>query len=117
MSNNHNNRKRTNNRTNNSPHLLTKNLDFKQTKIGDITLHGKIGEAHEGNYLRQYHELLKEARVWSSKGQVKLAREAERRAHCLLTGNLDGYQKQVHSENLFTPTNKFQHIINYQNNN
>ena len=105
------------NRTNNSPHLLTKNLDFKQTKVGDITLQGKIGEAYSGNYLREYHELLKEAKVWSSKGQVKLAREAERRAHCLLTGNLDGYQNQVHSEHLFTPTNKFQHITKYHNNN
>jgi hypothetical protein len=109
--NNRNNR----NRTNNSTHLLTKNLDFKKSKVGDVTMQGKIGEAHEGNYLRQYHELQKEARVWYSQSQVKLAREAERRAHCLLTGNLDGYQKQVHSEHLFTPTWKFKHIIDYHN--
>ena len=94
-------------RNNNSSHLLTKNIDFNQTKIGDFTMEGKIGVAREGNYLREYHELLKTARTWYGRGQVKLAREAERRANCLLTGNLADYQKQVHSEHLFTPTNKF----------
>ena len=105
--NNRNNR----NRTNNSTHLLTKGLDFNLDSLDE----GRIGKGSRDNYLRQYHELLKEARVWSSQGQVKLAREAERRAHCLLTGNLDGYQKQVHSEHLFTPTWKFKHIIDYHN--
>ena len=107
MSFNNRNRNRSRNYNNNSTHLLTKNLDFKQTKIGDLTMQGKIGEAKEGNYLREYHELLKIARTWDGRGQTKLAREAERRAQCLLTGNLEGYQKQVHSEHLFTPTNKF----------
>ena len=106
-----------NNYNNNSDHLLTENLDFKKTKVGVLTIQVKIGEAKAGNYLRDYHELLKEAKTWSGKGQTKLAREAERRANCLLTGNLDGYQQQVHSEHLFTPTKKFQHIINYHNGN
>ena len=99
--------------TNNSTHLLTKGIDFKLESLDE----GRIGMGTRDNYLRQYHELLKEARTWYGQGQVKLAREAERRAQCLLTGNLDGYQKQVHSEHLFTPTNKFQHIINYHNGN
>ena len=101
------NRNRTRNYNNNSSHLLTKNIDFNQTKVGDLTMEGKIGVAREGNYLREYHELLKIARTWDGRGQTKLAREAERRAQCLLVGNLEGYQKEVHSEHLFTPTNKF----------
>ena len=111
----YNNRNRSH--TSNSDHLLTEGIDFKKTKIGDLTMQGKIGEAQEGNYLREYHELLKESKTWYGQGQVKLAREADRRAQCLLTGNLDGYQKQVHSEHLFTPTNKFKHIIDYHNGN
>jgi len=106
----YNNRNRN---TGNSTHLLTKGLDFKLESLDE----GRIGLGSRGNYLRQYHELLKEARTWSSQGQVKLAREAERRAQCLLTGNLDGYQQQVHSELLFTPTKKFQHIVDYHNGN
>ena len=107
----YNNRNR--NHTGNSDHLLTKGIDFKLKSLDE----GRIGMATRNNYLREYHELLKEAKTWSSQGQVKLAREADRRAQCLLTGNLDGYQKQVHSEHLFTPTKKFQHIINYHNGN
>ena len=106
----YNNRNNNRNRTNNSSHLITKNIDFKQTKVGDLTMEGKIGIARDGNYLREYHELLKVARTWDGRGQTKLAREAERRANCLLTGNIEGYHKQVHSEYLFTPTNKFKNI-------
>ena len=102
---------RNSNRTNNSTHLLTKGIDFKLESLDE----GRIGMGSRDNYLRQYHELQKEARVWYAQSQVKLAREAERRAQCLLTGNLDGYQKQVHSEHLFTPTWKFKHIIDYHN--
>lgn len=98
-----NNRNRNRARTNNSSHLLTKNIDFKLESLDE----GRIGVTSGDNYLREYHELLKIARTWDGRGQTKLAREAERRAQCLLVGNLDGYQKQVHSEHLFTPTNKF----------
>ena len=54
----YNNRNNNHNRTNNSSHLITKNIDFKQTKVGDIKMEGKIGIAREGNYLREYHEKL-----------------------------------------------------------
>ena len=46
------NRNRNRARTNNSYHLLTKNIDFNQTKVGDLTMEGKIGIAREGNYLQ-----------------------------------------------------------------
>ena len=101
-----NNRNRA--KTNNSSHLLTKNIDFKIESLEE----GRIGWASRDNYLREYHELLKIARTWDGRGQTKLAREAERRAQCLLTGNLEGYKKQVHSEHLFTPTNKFMNLRN-----
>ena len=103
-----NNRNRNRSRNNNSAHLLTKGIDFK---IGSLE-EGRIGWAARDNYLREYHELLKIARTWDGRGQTKLAREAERRAQCLLTGNLEGYQKQVQSEHLFTPTNKFKNLRN-----
>ena len=100
----YNNRNRSH--TNNSDHLLTKGIDFKIESRDE----GRIGWASRDNYLRQYFELQKESSTWYGQGQVKLAREAERRANCLLTGNLAGYQKQVHSEHLFTPTNKFMNL-------
>ena len=102
----YNNRNNNRKRTNNSPHLLTKGIDFKL----DSNDEGRIGVCSRENYLREYHELLKVARTWDGRGQTKLAREAERRANCLLTGNIEGYHKQVHSEYLFTPTNKFKNI-------
>jgi hypothetical protein len=92
------------------------NTKFIKVKDGPRKIDSKIGIA-DNDYMVKYYGLLKEASSWSSQGQVKLAREAERRAHCLLTGNLGGYQKQVHSEHLFTPTRKFKHIIDYHNGN
>ena len=92
------------------------NTKFIKIKDGPHKIDSKIGIADNDNMIK-YYELLKEASSWYGQGQVKLAREAERRAQCLLTGNLDGYQKQVHSEHLFTPTKKFQHIIDYHNGN
>tara|TARA_B100000686_G_C16590525_1_gene863080 strand:+ start:328 stop:561 length:234 start_codon:yes stop_codon:yes gene_type:complete len=54
-------------------------------------------------YLRKYNELLKEIRVWNSCGQYWLSQEAERRAKCLLNGNIEDYQKQTHSHELAYP--------------
>ena len=54
-------------------------------------------------YLRKYNELLKEIRIWNSCGQYWLSQEAERRAKCLLNGNIEDYQKQKHSHELAYP--------------
>ena len=66
----------------------------------------KIGSANNENMLR-YFQLLKEARVWGSQGQSRLSMEAERRAKCLLQGNVSDYEKVVNSERLFIKTKKF----------
>jgi hypothetical protein len=52
-------------------------------------------------YTIKYHEVLKEARIWNSTGQYFLGQEAERRAKCLLIGNINGYEQRKHSEHLF----------------
>jgi hypothetical protein len=54
-------------------------------------------------YNLKYYELLKDARVWTSCGQYWLSQEAERRAKCLLNGNIEDYQKQTHSHELAYP--------------
>ena len=54
-------------------------------------------------YNLKYHELQKETRIWTSSGQYWLAQEAERRAKCLLNGNIDDYKKQTHSHELSYP--------------
>ena len=66
----------------------------------------KIGSANNEHMLR-YFQLLKEARVWGAQGQTRLSMEAERRANCLLIGNVSDYENVVHSERLFIKTNKF----------
>ena len=47
----------------------------------------------DNNYLLEYFSLLKEARTWASQGQTRLSMEAERRAKCLLNGNIRDYEK------------------------
>jgi len=66
----------------------------------------KIGSANNEHMLR-YFQLLKEARVWGAQGQSRLSMEAERRANCLLKGNVSDYENVVHSERIFIKTNKF----------
>ena len=66
----------------------------------------KIGSANNEHMLR-YFQLLKEARVWGAQGQSRLSMEAERRAKCLLQGNVSDYENVVNSERLFIKTNKF----------
>jgi hypothetical protein len=57
-------------------------------------------------YTIKYNELLKEARIWNSTSQYFLGCEAERRAKCLLNGNIKGYEQRKHSEELFFIKNK-----------
>ena len=66
----------------------------------------KIGSANNEHMLR-YFQLLKEARVWGAQGQSRLSMEAERRANCLLKGNVSDYENVVNSERIFIKTNKF----------
>ena len=54
-------------------------------------------------YNLKYNELQKEINIWVSSGQYWLAQEAERRAKCLLNGNIDDYEKQTHSDELYYP--------------
>lgn len=54
-------------------------------------------------YNLKYHALLKEARIWNSSGQYWLGKEADRRATCLVNGNIDDYKKQTHSHELCYP--------------
>ena len=60
-------------------------------------------------YHLKYAELQKEIRIWNNSGQYWLAKEADRRAKCLLNGNIDDYNKQTHSHDLAYPyvLNKF----------
>ena len=60
-------------------------------------------------YNLKYSELQKEIRIWNNSGQYWLAKEADRRAKCLLNGNIDDYNKQTHSHDLAYPyvLNKF----------
>ena len=94
--------------------FVMQGISFGQTKIGTVTLEGKIGTA-DNNYLLEYFSLLKEARTWASQGQTRLSMEAERRAKCLLNGNVNEYKKQIHSEHLFVRTNKFKYLNVYYN--
>ncbi len=54
-------------------------------------------------YNLKYSELQKEIRIWNNSGQYWLAKEADRRAKCLLNGNIDDYNKQTHSHDLAYP--------------
>ena len=54
-------------------------------------------------YNHKYHELLREALIWNNSGQYWLSQEAERRAKCLLNGNIEDYKKQTHSHELAYP--------------
>ena len=54
-------------------------------------------------YHLKYNELLKEARIWNNSGQYWLGKEANRRANCLLQGNIDGYKEVTHSHELHYP--------------
>ena len=54
-------------------------------------------------YHLKYYELKKEFTLWNNSGQYWLAKEADRRAKCLLNGNIDDYYKQVHSHELSYP--------------
>ena len=54
-------------------------------------------------YNIKYYELLKESRYWNNSGQYWLGQEAERRAKCLLNGNIEDYLKQTHSHVLYYP--------------
>ena len=84
-------------------HFLLKDIDFKGNSNDDT----KIGIAPNDNKIIDYFRLQKEANTWRGRNQVKLARDCERRANSLLNGNINEYNRQVHSEHLFTPTNKF----------
>ena len=54
----------------------------------------------------EYIRLSKEARVWDSQGQHKLANESNRRAECILKGDTKGYEQCSHSNVLYNHTNK-----------
>ena len=54
-------------------------------------------------YHLKYNELLKEARIWNNSGQYWLGKEANRRANCLLLGDITGYEKVTHSHELHYP--------------
>jgi hypothetical protein len=58
-------------------------------------------------YFITYHELCKEATVWNNSGQYWLGKEAERRAKCLLNGDVNGYMQHKKQEELFIKTRKF----------
>ena len=54
-------------------------------------------------YHIKYYELRKEARVWNNTGQYWLGQEANRRAACLLNGDIEGYKLVRHSDELYYP--------------
>ena len=58
-------------------------------------------------YFIKYHELCKEAQVWNNTSQYWLGKEAERRAQCLLNGDVSGYLQRKKPEDLFFKTKKF----------
>ena len=58
-------------------------------------------------YFIKYHELCKEVRVWNNSGQYWLGKDAERRAQCLLNGDVSGYMQRKKPEDLFFKTKKF----------
>ena len=54
-------------------------------------------------YHIKYYELLKEARVWNNTAQYWLGQETNRRAACLLNGDIEGYKLVRHSDELYYP--------------
>ena len=90
-------------------HFLLKGIDFKGNSNDDT----KIGLAPNDNKIIDYFRLQREANTWRGKNQVKLARECERRANALLNGNMNEYNRQVHSEELFNYTKKFKQRTNF----
>ena len=105
MTDNNNRRKKRNNQYRQLPFLM-EGINFNKTKTGSTTIQGKIGIANNNN-LHEYYRLIKEADRWGGMGQTRLEREANRRANCLLVGNIPEYKKSVNSEILFMKTNKF----------
>ena len=91
----------------NQSHFLTENIKWGQggnrvLSAKDKTIiPGRIGTAADDRIVK-YYELLKDAQRWEGMSQVKLAREAERRANALLRGDIREYERQVHSHVLYT---------------
>ena len=48
-----------------------------------------------------YYQLLKEEKQWNTIGQYWLGKEAERRAKCLLNGNIKDYETVNPSDKLY----------------
>ena len=67
-------------------------------------IEGKLGidTTPGGSLIISYYQLLKDSRKWYGCGQVKMARECERRANALLNGNMAEYKKETHSEHLYS---------------
>jgi hypothetical protein len=102
----------------NQSHFLTENITWGQggnrvLSAKDKTINpGGIGTAEPftsdgcdipvNDRIVKYYELLKDAQRWEGMSQVKLAREAERRANALLRGDIREYERQVHSHVLYT---------------
>ena len=102
----------------NQSHFLTENITWGQggnrvLSAKDKTIiPGRIGTAKAvssvgsdipaNDRIVKYYELLKDAQRWEGMSQVKLAREAERRANALLRGDIREYERQVHSHVLYT---------------
>ena len=89
------------------PHFLTENVTWGQggnrvLSAKDKTIiPGRIGTANDDRIVK-YYELKKDAQRWEGMSQVKLAREAERRANALLRGDIGEYERQIHSHVLYT---------------
>ena len=66
---------------------------------------GRKNEKHflelNPEYHLKYYELIRDARIWNSIGQYWLGKECERRANCLLNGNIEGYKEVKHTEALY----------------
>jgi hypothetical protein len=98
------------NMSHNQSHFLTENIKWGQggnrvLSAKDKTIiPGRIGTAEgvQNDRIVKYYELLKDAKRWEGMSQVKLAREAERRANALLRGDIREYERQVHSHVLYT---------------
>ena len=75
-----------------------------------MPMNRRSAPVHKNNFLEEnpeyhlkYYELLKEATIWNNSGQYWLGKEANRRASCLLQGDVLGYEKVIHSDVLHYP--------------
>lgn len=63
------------------------------------------------DYYGKFLEAERRANMWNKNGQYKLGKEYQRRANCLMVGNVKGYESFIPEEECFTITKKYSYLL------